>query len=376
MDDLQDLIQADMQAYVDSQDEDSSLKDTEQAPEQTAETVTEDTTDQKVAEEAALQETVETTPPLETEGGVTSLDAQLDTAEEDRMAEQSMRETIKAEMEAEYGKRIQELENAEPFANEEIKHLNELAKAGIDVNSEDFWKWQALDINKFDPTNKEDALEMIRLELEIENTDLTPNEINRIIKKRHKDLFSGYYEQGDTEYQEAETDLSIEAKRARTKLIKHKDSVQLPKVDIREKEQRQAEDKKANDEFLLHAKQQVNSYIKEPIALQDGLEIDHIISPETKKYVESSIVNSGTWIRDNYVTEQGVDLVKYQRDMARLHDFDKIISVVFEQGKSVGLETAHDNLENASEESQNSKVETSKSINDQIHEQFVAQNSR
>ena len=219
-------------------------------------------------------------------------------------------------------------------------------------------------------------MELKRLELEIENPTLNKTQIQRLLKRSYPVLFDSSYDANDTEYQEAMEDLSIDATRSVTKLKKHKESVQLPKVDLQQKEQNESDAKAAQEAFLKDVRQNVQSYTEEPIKLDKNLEIKYIPSDDTKKFVESSIVNNQTWFVDNYVKENKIDYPRLQRDMARIHDFDKIVKTVYEQGISVGKEQVVDNLENASENVSSQKQQKASNFKDQILEQFAIQNSR
>lgn len=235
-----------------------------------------------------------------------------------------------------------------PFANEEIKKLNELAKNGVEIN-EDFWKWQRLDLDKFDVKSKDHALELRRMELALQNPELESHEVERLLKRSYKVLFSDY-DEGDDEYQEALTDLSIDAKKSRTAIKAYKDKIQLPKVDLSKREEEQRLNKEARDRFLQDVKTNVSSF--------DGFEIDlgetklkySVDDKETKEYLESSIVNDTSFLRDNYVKDGKVDYNSLQRDLSLIANKDKIFKIIFEQGVSRGKEQiVKEELENATD---------------------------
>lgn len=340
--------------------EDSSLNNETQ--EQTTEPVKETpevASEQKETSEAAPAKTEE--PKQE-----------VNTDEIRSQIEQELRESISKE----YEQKISELEGKNPFANEMIQKLNELAKADVDVSSKEFWKWQAIEIDKFNSSQKEDALELRRLELEVENPTLNANQINRLLKRSYPALFSDDYTAEDTEYQEALEDLSIDATRSVTKLKKHKESVQLPKIDLQQKEQDEAAARKAKEEFVRDVRKNVSDYKGFGIKLQDDLEINYQISNDAKKYAESSIVNNQSWFVDNYVKDGVVDFPRLTRDMTRLADFDNIVKTVYEQGISIGKEQVADVLENADENISQLKAERAKSLEDQVFEQWSISQKR
>lgn len=317
--------------------------------------------EEEVKQESSLIEETTDTPPQE------------EKVETPEVIESNL-DDVRAQLREELAK---EYEGQKPsFANETIARLNELAMSGINIDSPDFWKWQYTDVDKYDISNTQQALELRRLELELENPNLNEKQIARLLKRSYSALFDESFDAQDTEYQEAMEDLSIDATRSVTKLKKHKESVQLPKVDLQQKEQNESDAKAAQEAFLKDVRQNVQSYTEEPIKLDKNLEIKYIPSDDTKKFVESSIVNNQTWFVDNYVKENKIDYPRLQRDMARIHDFDKIVKTVYEQGISVGKEQVVDNLENASENVSSQKQQKASNFKDQILEQFAIQNSR
>lgn len=330
----------------------------EDAPE--GETVEQPVEEEVKQESSLIEETTDTPPQEEKVKTPEVIESNLD----------DVRAQLREELAKEY-------EGQKPsFANETIARLNELATSGIDIDSPDFWKWQYTDVDKYDISNTQQALELRRLELELENPNLNEKQIARLLKRSYSALFDESFDAQDTEYQEAMEDLSIDATRSVTKLKKHKESVQLPKVDLQQKEQNESDAKAAQEAFLKDVRQNVQSYTEEPIKLDKNLEIKYIPSDDTKKFVESSIVNNQTWFVDNYVKENKIDYPRLQRDMARIHDFDKIVKTVYEQGISVGKEQVVDNLENASENVSSQKQQKASNFKDQILEQFAIQNSR
>ena len=263
----------------------------EDAPE--GETV-EQPVEEEVKQESSLIEETTDTPPQE---------EKVETPEPE-VIEPNL-DDIRAQLREELAK---EYEGQKPsFANETIARLNELATSGIDIDSPDFWKWQYTDVDKYDISNTQQALELRRLELELENPNLNEKQIARLLKRSYSALFDESFVAQDTEYQEAMEDLSIDATRSVTKLKKHKESVQLPKVDLQQKEQNESDAKAAQEAFLKDVRQNVQSYTEEPIKLDKNLEIKYIPSDDTKKFVESSIVNNQTWFVDNYVKENKID---------------------------------------------------------------------
>ena len=268
-------------------------------------------------------------------------------------------------------KQIEEAKTAQEkvFANESIKKLNELAKSGVDVDSEEFWKWQTIEPSKFDTSSKEDALALKRLELKVENPELNDSQIERLLKRSYKVLFDGTYDENDEEYKEALEDLSIDAIAARKKVVEYKNKVQLPKVDLSQKEEQEKAAQQAREAFNRTVKEQVSSYAEQPLKVGD-VELKYLTDENSKKFLESSLINNQTFFQDNYVKEGNVDFARLKRDLLIIHDFPKISKMILDQGISMGREEVGSALENSNGDSSKQKVETEKDIMSQIFSQI------
>lgn len=324
--------------------------------------------------------TTEAPPKVETEGG--EQQPKVETKDEAKVVEQPKTEStqpqvdveaIRAELEAEIRSSVQrEFESKAPkFANETISKLNELALSGIDVDSEDFWKWQSRDLNKYDTSNKEQALELVRLELETENPDLPPTKIHRLLKRKYPALFDENLEPEDDDVKEALEDLEIDAIRTKKKLIEYKDKVTLPKVDLKEKEIAAEQANAAREMLIKDTRKYVNNYKEQPYKLTDDLEIKFQISDEARKFAESSIINNESFFSSNYLEKDKngnatVNFDRLVRDMTRLAQFDEFVKAAYEQGVSVGKNQTFDELENADESISDKKMEIWKTYEQQL----------
>jgi hypothetical protein len=256
---------------------------------------------------------------------------------------------------AEYESKMQEYEsklNESKFeyANDTIKKLDELAKNGVEIN-EDFWKWQSLNIEGYDVKDKSQALELRRMELNLENPDLEPHEVERLLRRSYKALFDNDIDEEDDEYLDALSDLSIDAKKSRAKLTEHKDKIQIPKVDLSKKEEEQRLQKEAYDRFLEDVRTNVTNFKGFEIPLDEGLNINYNIEdPKAKEFLQSAIANDTTFLRDNYVKEGKVDYGRLNRDLTIIRDFEKISKVIYQQGISKGKESMVKDLENPAEQ--------------------------
>lgn len=278
----------------------------------------------------------------------------------------------------EYEAKIREYETKlstpkEEFANEAIKKLNELAKAGVDVDSPEFWKWQSIDLQSFNVAQKRDALELKRLELTVDNPELNAAQVERLMKRQYPALFDDSFDVNDEEYIEAMEDLSIDATRARTKLSEHKSKLQLPKVDLQSIESQKKADQEALAKFNMLVKQEVNSFNEQTFKLSDDMEIKFFPNEDSKKFIESSVVNSSTFFVDNYLDKESkqINFNRLKRDLLILSDFDRISKAIYDQGVSKGKEAVVSGLENSSVNIQQQKQDISKDPFSQAIEQIA-----
>lgn len=365
-----DEVETPQQEVEQPQEEKSSLKDQTQeepTPEQKPEEeVKDEVGEQKTETEQPKQE--EPKEESKAEGTPTP------TVNEDEIRqriEQELRDTLAKEYEAKMPK----------FANETIQKLNELALAGVDVDSNDFWAWQSRDLDNYDVSNVNQALELRRLELEIENPDFTKDEIDWKLRKQYKALFDDSFDSEDDEYKDDMMSLKVDAKSSKTKLRAHKEKITLPKVDRQAQEAALEEAKKQAEVFNMEVRKTANSLKELPTKLSDDLEINLQVSDDARKFAEYSAVNNQNFFLDNYATvENGqvkeIHFDKLVKDMAYLADREAHLKAVFEQGVSVGQDKVVDNLENAGENAPAKKQETTKSYEQQIAEQLQRQFSR
>lgn len=341
----------------------SSLKpeETEQPPVETT-TSTEQTP--KGGEQQPKVEEPEEQKPTET--------PQIDEASLRQSIEQEVRETLAKEFES----------KAPKFANETIKKLNELALANVDIDSSDFWAWQSRDLDKYDVSNTNQALELRRLELEIENPDFSKDEIEWKLRKDYKALFDNSFDSEDEEYKDAMMSLRFDAKKSLTKLRAHKEKVTLPKVDLAAQEKVKEEARKFTEQYNLEVRKTASNLKELPTKLTDDLEIKLQVSDDARKFAEYSAVNNQNFFPENYtkVKEDGDIEILYDKlikDMAYLADREAHLKAAYEQGVSVGKESAVDVLENAGESTPaTQKQAVTRSYEEQIAEQVQRQFTR
>jgi hypothetical protein len=217
-----------------------------------------------------------------------------------------------------------------------------------------------------------------RLELSVDNPELTAPQVERLIKRQYPVLFDSTMDENDEEYIEAMEDLSIDATRARTKLKEHKEKIQLPKVDLQSREQEKKATQEALQKFNMVVKQEVNTFGEQAFKLADNMEIKYFPNEDSKKFIESAMVNNTSFFSDNYVDKANgtIDFPRLKRDLLIISDFDRISKAIYDQGVSKGKEAIVSGLENNSVNLQQQKQEISKDPFSQALEQISLQQRR
>ena len=166
--------------------------------------------------------------------------------------------------------------------------------------------------------------------------------------------------------------LSIDARRAKTKLQERKDKLSIPTKSISQKEEEARIEREQTKKFLNDVRSVMSSYNEQPFRVGDDVELKFSIDDKSRQIVEASIVNNATFFEDNYVIREGekasVDYQRLTRDLTLIANQDKILKMTYDQGVSAGKELVADQLENATEEPGSSKESSQSSYEDQISE--------
>lgn len=279
-------------------------------------------------------------------------------------------ETQKQELEKqlqEYKAKAEELENNKPdydslFANDELKSINEWLRNNPNENLETFFKYRNLNLDK-DINNKNEALDVVRLELKEGNPELNSKEIDRLVKKRYKALFDDSFDSEDEEYQDALLDLKLEAKKAKNSLSEKKSKYQVQTVDPKQIEQQRQAQEQALKQFHNQVEESVRTYTEEPIKVGDT-ELKYSVGQDEQKFIEQSIKNSQDFF--NSYVEKGndgnvsIDYPRLRKDLLKITAFDKAVKMAYDQGLSTGRKTTVDNLDNVDKDLRQKKSSPAK----------------
>lgn len=242
------------------------------------------------------------------------------------------------------------------FANDQIRHLNEIAKNGTDIL--EVLKYQSLGIDKLDPSNLDQAKELIKHELRLSKPGITEKELDYELKYSYPtELKKETYEDENGEKKERTTNteeveisklkLMRTAREAKEKLQKKQKDMELPKTNGFSKEQAQ------------QLKDQWNAKVEE--SLKDTNDVTFTIGDKTFKYVIKDKEKLKTTMKEadsflkRYVNNGQTDMKRYQQDMLASNEMENIVKSAYEQGESVGYENAINSISNLSVETGNGR---------------------
>lgn len=242
------------------------------------------------------------------------------------------------------------------FANDQIKHLNELATKGVDLA--DIFRYQSLDIDKLDPSDLEQAKELIKHELRFTHPGITEKELEYEMKFNYQlELKSETYDDDGEEKTRVTNTDEVEA--SKLKLMRN---ARVAKENLIVK-QKEAELPKANGGMSQKDKDELQTKwgAKVEDNLKDVTKVDFKIGnkgEETFTYEIENIEKLKNTMSEpdrflsRYKKPDGqTDMAKFQQDMLAVSEMDNIVKSAFEQGTSVGYENAINGISNLSTES-------------------------
>lgn len=312
----------------------------------------EETQKEEVKQEEVKQENPEQKPEVKTEE---NKEVKSEEAKEDKPQNNEW-ESQKAELEKqleEFKKKAEELENSKPdydslFANDELKSINEWLRNNPNEDLDTFFKYRNLNVDK-DINNKNEALDIIRLELKESNSELSPKEVDRLIKKRYKALFDDSFYSEDEEYQDALLDLKLDAKNAKNQLAEKKSKYQVQTVDPQQIEQQRKAQEEALKQFHNQVEESVRTYTEEPIKVGDT-ELKYMVGQDEQRFIEQSMKNSQDFFNSYLKKEDNgnvtVDYTRLRKDLLKITAFDKAVKMAYDQGMSTGRKQTVDNIDN------------------------------
>jgi hypothetical protein len=175
------------------------------------------------------------------------------------------------------------------YGNELVAKLDELVKKGVNVDK-NFILDQMVDYNGFDHSNVDQALELVKRQIRLEDPEITDKEMEWELRDRYK--------LNEDDYSEEEIERSIarlgrDARKAKKSLIDNQQANALPPGGIDPEKQR------IQEEQAREAKQKVNSllegrlteYEKESIKIGNET-FDYKFTDKTRSLLRNDVLNT------------------------------------------------------------------------------------
>jgi hypothetical protein len=265
---------------------------------------------------------------------------------------------------------INQQEASQPqFANELIARLNQLAEQGVDVDL-NFVQSQLKDYTTFDPSDTNQALELIKMELKLNEPDITDREIEWEIKDKFH-LDSDEY--GEDVVERSKMRLMRDAKKAQKNLTDHQSKMALPNgIDPQEKARQEQQQRAAIESLNNDIRTTVNQYRGEKFTIGNE-QFEYKLDNDTKSRLQSTMMNVNSFFT-RYMNQDGsIDYGSWSRDMFRLENFDKIVGSITKQAMATGSRGIVKDLKNTNKKGQaaSSTPSKPKSIQDQLAAHFM-----
>ena len=198
------------------------------------------------------------------------------------------------------------------YGNELIAKLDELAKAGVNVDL-DFVQAQMRDFSSFDLENTSQAKKLVEMELKLNEPDITQREIDFEFSEKYK-LDEDIYDEDDIE--RSKMRLMRDAKKAKKSLEENQKNMALPKGGVDPEKQRQAEEaqRAANERLTKTLKDGIGKFEKESVKIGDE-SFDYTLTPETRKSLENTVLNTNQYFNQYLDKDGSVNTERLNSDM-------------------------------------------------------------
>jgi len=248
---------------------------------------------------------------------------------------------------------IEAAKNIEPtFANDQIKHLNDLASKGVDV--EQVLSFGRLKVGDLDPSNIEEAKKLVKLELKLNEPDITDKELDYELKQLYTltEELDEMDEVTNTEaIEHAKLRLQRNAKKAKQTLLTKQKELEIPSIGIagQTAEQKELAEKQVK-EWQTKVDSSLASFETLEIPVGKDQSFKYKIAGESKETIKNTMTNPDKFLL-RYVEDGQANMEKFRRDMTIIENFDTIAKALFSQGDSAGAERVLNSITNPSTDS-------------------------
>lgn len=229
------------------------------------------------------------------------------------------------------------------FANDQIKHLNDLAEKGADITN--ILKFQSLGIEKLEPTDIENAKELLKHEMRLNEPGITEKELEYELNTKYDLTLKKNEEEEVTnanEVEMAKLRLIRNSRAAKDKLLKLQKDSELPKST-------NGLTTEQTDILKRQWAERVDSSLKEFNELEFEIGDKKIKYTPDKEQLKATMLEPDRFL-SRYRNNGSTDMEKFRHDMVELNESAKIRKVIYEQAKSDGYEQAINDISNLSVE--------------------------
>jgi len=259
------------------------------------------------------------------------------------------------------------------FANDQIKHLNDLASKGVEIDR--VLAFNSLKIDKLDPSNLEDAKRLIKHEMKLGEPDITEKEMNYELSQIY-DLSEKLDEMDEVVNTEAiehtKLKLQRQAKKAKETLLTKQKELEIPASDlaVHTEEQKRLEEKQLK-EWEVKVEGSLKDYDSMDISLGDDRKFKYSLKQESLKSLKDTMLKPEGFLA-RYVENGQANMEKFRKDMIVVDNFNNIVKALYSQGESAGAEKVINSITNPSTDTPGvtSQKTSVKSIGSQLAEGF------
>jgi len=289
-------------------------------------------------------------------------DKQEDDSQERQEAQVKKEEYERLKNEYEQLKQQSQSQPQTDFASERIAQLNQLVRdKGEDIlNDPNFQFFQRFDSDKYNVSNKDDALELLRHQHRMRYQDLNSDEVEGILRDNYASLFDDDVDTGDEDYQRDLRKLKRDSIEAKNFLAEKGKEYALPDVQVNkpsEEELKKIEDaNRAYNEGVESFSNNLNQISFDVKEMTDGAveNLNYRVSDESKKMVESYLKKGRNDEFFNQFVSQDdsgnvqVDANSMAEAIVWGNEKENIIKTLIHQGISIGEERADDRYDKTS----------------------------
>jgi hypothetical protein len=232
------------------------------------------------------------------------------------------------------------------FANEQIKKLNEIVKAGGTIDNK-FWEYQNIDFDAADLKNSDVVREVLKAHL----TDISgysDEDAEFLLEDKYpllgKKLGEEAYEEDKLAHQKEGRKAKIEAAGKIKELKEYQKSLMLPKIDPNQQQAApQAPQISPEDlaKYTADATAHIDDY--DGFDFDLGKDVTLSFTPDEKDmgYIRSVVGDlnkQDTFFSDRYVENGEINYDKFQTEMHILNNLDGILKEAFQQMGAISRE--------------------------------------